>query len=157
MSVLIGESVCRVKIVHCDDARIQVEGQLERTHGSYQSHVVHTAVCGLFASFEGTRLDESKHVHAELFEVLRQDELARWTVSGEILPVASENIDCLLCQCASNVFETLLGHACTGFFGDDIDDGILIDELHAFARALTDTGDDVAATDAPLAAGRRVE
>ena len=61
-------------------------------------------------TFEGSGFEEAEHVHAEFFQVFREDQLAWWVGAGKAFPVAGEDVDGLLGQSASDVFQRSLGH-----------------------------------------------
>lgn len=61
-------------------------------------------------TFEGAGFEEAEHVHAEFLQVFGEDELAGWMRAGEAFPIASENVNGLLGQSTSNVFQRPFGH-----------------------------------------------
>lgn len=58
--------------------------------------------------------------------------------AGEVFAVTGEDVDRFLLQRAANVFERLLGDFGDGFFGNDSNNGVLVDKFEAFASLFVD-------------------
>lgn len=61
-------------------------------------------------TFEGAGFEEAEHVHAEFLQVFWEHQLAWWMRARETFPIAGEDVDDLLGQSTSNVFQGPFGH-----------------------------------------------
>ena len=109
-----GETILGAEVVDRDDARVEVQGDFQRGGGFEEAHGVGAAVGGFGAGFEGAGFEQTEGVHAELFEIFGQDELAGRVVAGEAFAVTGEDVDRFLGDGVSDVFEWALCHASGG-------------------------------------------
>lgn len=61
-------------------------------------------------TFEGAGFEESEHVHAEFLQVFWEHQLAWRMRAGEAFSIAGEDVDGLLGQSTSDVFQCPIGH-----------------------------------------------